>query len=60
MRYLSFIIAIVLLTSCGNEAANEGGGHSDTTEMTDSMKRVHEEEEMSEEIIEGSFDVLNR
>lgn len=60
MKYLTLIAAIIFLSACGDTAANKGADHSDTTEMTDSMKRVQEEEEMSEEIIEGSFDALNR
>ncbi|MCB0700401.1 MAG: hypothetical protein H6551_12310 [Chitinophagales bacterium] len=59
MKYLVFIAAIVMFTACGD---NKKDSSQTTTENTDSLQKAQqaEEEEMSEEIIEGSFDALNR
>ena len=56
---------MVFIISCGD---NSTGGNSvplsDSAQRhadsTDSVKRVHEEEEVSEELIHGAFDALNR
>lgn len=65
MNRLLFIAAILMVVSCGEttaeqEATIEQTTDSVTSEQADSLEKVHEEEEMAEEIIEGSFDALNR
>ncbi|MBW7912873.1 MAG: hypothetical protein H3C54_04035 [Taibaiella sp.] len=65
MRQLVFLALIWLLASCGNNTAtNEPDKIVDDTTLTqhqqDSLKKIKEEEEMSEHVIEGAFDALNR
>lgn len=57
MKYLLFILSVVVFTACGSDNATEN-----STQNTDSLDSVHraEEEEMSKEIVEGAFDALNR
>lgn len=65
MKQLLFITALFICTSCGNETAfNEQDKIAADTTLTqqqrDSLEKVREEEEMSEHVIEGAFDALNR
>lgn len=62
MKYLSFIIALLVFTACGNEGTTEHADHADPTVNTDSLEKQQEqeEEEVAEELIHGSFDALNR
>jgi PBP1b-binding outer membrane lipoprotein LpoB len=65
MRQLVFVAVILLLASCGNETTphKQDKGADDTTltqQQRDSLEKIKEEEEMSEHVIEGAFDALNR
>lgn len=61
MKYLSFI-AILFIAACANEGTTEQVNHADPTLNRDSLaeQQKQEEEEVAEELIEGSFDALNR
>lgn len=59
MKYLSIFALVLALSACGGDAGNTSG-HSSTSNA-DSLDSVHKaEDEVAEEIIEGSFDALNR
>lgn len=65
MKQLIFIAAILIFASCGNETATHKQDNivADTTlteQQQDSLKKAKEEEEMSEHVIEGALDALNR
>lgn len=65
MKQLVFLAALFTLISCGNETApvEQGDVVADTTlteQQRDSLEQAREEEEMSEHVIEGAFDALNR
>ena len=56
---------MLFIVSCGNNSTDGSSipltdsakRHADST---DSVKRIQEEEEVSEELIHGAFDALNR
>lgn len=59
MRHLIFLLALVVFTSCGNETnTTNSTSEVSNADSLDSVRKV--EEEVSEELIEGSFDALNR
>lgn len=64
MKQLLFIAAILIIASCGNNTASEQDKMPADTTLTqqqrDSLDKAREEEEMSEHVIEGAFDALNR
>lgn len=65
MKQLLFIAVTLIFASCGNDTAtNEQDNVATDTTLTrqqrDSLEKVREEEEMSEHVIEGAFDALNR
>lgn len=65
MKQLIFIAAILIFASCGNESPSHLQDNiiADTTltgQQRDSLEKAREEEEMSEHVIEGAFDALNR
>lgn len=59
MRYLLFIAVAITLSSCGAETTTDS--HTPNTDSTtvDSAQQ-HQDDEVAEEIIENSFDALNR
>lgn len=65
MKQIALIITILFIISCGDNATDDNNTpvtdsarrHADST---DSVKRLQEEEEVSEELIHGAFDALNR
>lgn len=65
MKQLLLIITTLFIISCGDNTTDGNSvpltdsakRHADST---DSLKRVQEEEEVSEELIHGAFDALNR
>ena len=59
MRYL-FIIAALAIASCSSDTEQSTLPASDTTAQSDSLKKQEESDEMTKEVIEGSFDALNR
>mgnify|MGYP007037737933 CR=1 FL=1 len=65
MKQLIFIAATIILASCGNETVTHEQDKiaRDTTltgQQRDSLEKSREDEEMSEHVIEGAFDALNR
>lgn len=59
MRYLLFIIASITLGSCGAENTTDThNDHKDSTAVDSAQQ--HHDDEVAEEIIENSFDALNR
>ncbi len=60
MKYLVLLFSVVLFAACGGEATEHAESSTiDTVSNVDSVQQ-QEEDEMAEEIIEGSFDALNR
>lgn len=57
MKYALLILSVILFTACGADEASVNNNQN--TDSLDSVQQ-REEDEMSEEIIEGSFDALNR
>ena len=66
MKYLVLLFSVILFAACDGEADTDKV-YTDslkkagmTDEQIDSLQRVKEEEEMSEHVIEGAFEALNR
>lgn len=59
MRYL-FIIAALAIASCSSDTEQNNVPATDTAAHNDSLKKQEESDEMTKEVIEGSFDALNR
>lgn len=68
MKYTVLLACSLFLFSCGGEEHGKIKEEAepvkenmfDTVGRADSIKKAKEEEEVSEEIIENSFDALNR
>ena len=58
MRYLSIFILAVTLSACGGDESTTNNTDTPNADSLDSVHKV--EEEVAEELIEGSFDALNR
>lgn len=59
MRYLFILLSVVIFTSCTENTASKEAINTDSTQKVDSATQ-HEDDEMTKEIIEGSFEALNR
>lgn len=65
MKQVALITIMLFIISCGDDTANSNNlpmtdSAKRYADSTDSVKRIQEEEEVSEEIIHGAFDALNR
>lgn len=61
IKYITILFTVILFAACGNEEKPPmDNPQTHTADSTDSVKKAHEEEEMAEEIIEGSLETLNR
>lgn len=61
LKYITLLFIVILFAACGNEEKPPvGNTPTRTADSTDSVKKAQEEEEMAEEIIEGSLETLNR
>lgn len=60
MKYFIFYICLFMLLSCSDNTEQKDVPATDSTAQSDSLKKVQEEEEVSEELIHGAFDALNR
>ncbi len=58
MRYISIFIFALALSACGGESSSTNHAGTSNADSLDSVHKV--EEEVAEELIEGSFDALNR
>lgn len=59
MRYCIILLSVVILSSCAENAGSDKPTTADSTQKVDSTAQ-HEDDEMTKEIIEGSFEALNR
>lgn len=59
MRYFIVFLSVVIFSSCAENTGSGEAATADSTQKVDSTAQ-HEDDEMTKEIIEGSFEALNR
>lgn len=58
-RYALILLSAITFASCAGNTEKADTPASDSAKHADSL-RQHEEDEMAEEVIRGSFEALNR